>query len=113
MNVDEGVSTTSSASANLFEAGLESDGGVRKIRRITQDEAIQLRKLGSDVVVCGIDLAANRKLAGSIEQQANGKWRRCSPHDRAGPKALPHFQPDFRGPAGHTFYETQHRKAID
>jgi hypothetical protein len=96
----------------IFEAECVAEGGVRKLRGISFAEAVVLRRKGADVAVCGKNLKLNQKLAGSIEFQANGRWKRCSPHVDAGPKALPHYQPLVRGPHGHTFYETQHRKAI-
>jgi hypothetical protein len=34
-----------------------------------------------------------------------------APHKRAGPMALPHFHQQNRSPDGHTFYETDKRKA--
>jgi hypothetical protein len=61
-------------------------------------------------VVCGDDVAANRRLAGAIEA-AVGVCQRSDPHRRAGPMALPHFQQDQPPPEGHTFYETANRKA--
>lgn len=79
---------------------------------ITRSEAELLRQQGKDVVVCGADLAANLSLARQIEQTANGSCKRCGPHPNAGPNALPRFQPDPRGPQGHTFYETPNRKAV-
>jgi len=62
------------------------------------------------VVVCGEDVAANRRLAGLVEA-AVGTCLRSDPHRRAGPLALPHFQQDQPPPDGHTFYETANRKA--
>jgi hypothetical protein len=62
------------------------------------------------VVVCGDDTDANRRLASAIES-AVGPGRRSDPHNKAGPHALPHYQPDPRPPDGHTFYETARRKA--
>lgn len=74
-------------------------------------KAIARRRSGLDVVVCGADLKANRALAASIEL-AVGSYQRGVPHTRhAGPLALPHFQQATPPPAGHTFYETEHRKA--
>jgi hypothetical protein len=61
--------------------------------------------------VCGKDLAANRDLAKTIEHAANGTYKRCPPHANAGADALPHYQPNSRPPAGHTFYETTNRKS--
>lgn len=95
----------------VYEASLESDGGVRKIRPISIADAISFRQRGQDVVVGGSDLASNRVLAEQIEQQANGRWKRCPPHASAGSQSLPHYQPEVRGPAGHTFYETPNRQA--
>ncbi len=72
--------------------------------------AVARRQAGLDVVVCGEDVAANRRLAGTIEA-AIGACFRSDPHRRTGPLALPHFQQDTPPPDGHTFYETAHRKA--
>ena len=96
----------------VYEAKLDFDGGVRRVRQVTEIEAILLRKDGIDVVVCGGSRWGNRTLAQSIEAQANGKWKRELPHERMRGKALPHYQPHLRGPTGHTFYETEYRKAI-
>jgi hypothetical protein len=96
----------------IFEASLRSDGSVVRGRQISQTEAEGQRKSGKDVVICGPSLSANRRLAGIIEQSANGSAKRCPPHATAGPAALPHWQPDPRPPQGHTFYETPRRKAV-
>jgi hypothetical protein len=72
--------------------------------------ALARRQAGSDVVVRGNDLRANRSLAQAIES-AVGPYCREDPHDQAGLQALPHFQPEPRPPEGHTFYETQRLKA--
>lgn len=100
------------APSQIFEASLGAGGSVAKGPSLTQAQAEARRKAGQDVVVCGPNLAANRALAGAIERGANGTAKRCPPHASAGPRALPHYQPDPRGPAGHTFYETPHRKAV-
>jgi hypothetical protein len=98
----------------IHEAGLASgpSGVVVKGLEITRDEAIQRRAAGEDVVVCGGDVGANRRLAREIES-AVGPAKREDPHRGAGPNALPHFQPVNRPPQGHTFYETDNpaRKA--
>ncbi len=62
------------------------------------------------MVVCGDDVDANRRLAERIES-AVGPCERGEPHSKAGPRALPHYQPEPRPPQGHTFYETARRKA--
>ncbi|HTU17711.1 MAG TPA: hypothetical protein VMG10_06565 [Gemmataceae bacterium] len=72
--------------------------------------AVARRQAGLDVVVCGEDVAANRRQAAGIEA-AVGPCQRSDPHRRAGPLALPHFQQDTPPPEGHTFYETANRKA--
>jgi hypothetical protein len=81
------------------------EGAVIKGKQITQPEAEARRKVGEDVVVCGDDIAANRRLAQTIETNANGLVKRCIPHESAGPRSLPHYQPVSRPPEGHTFYE--------
>ncbi len=76
----------------------------------TQVEAESERKAGNDIVVCGIDVRANRPLAQQIEQNANGPTVGDPP--QAGSKSLPHFHPVSRQPGGHAFYETVKRKSI-
>jgi hypothetical protein len=95
----------------IFEATLGPYGSVLRGIPISQERAEALRASGRDVVVCGSSLAENRRLARTIEWNANGSAKRCPPHQNAGPDALPHYQPDPRPPQGHTFYETEHRKA--
>src|SRR2546423_4030241 len=102
----------SSPSPLIYEASLGANGSVIKGQLLTQTLAEARRRTGKDVVVCGGNLSANRRLAGTIERNANGTAKRCPPHPNAGPRALPHYQPDPRPPAGHTFYETPNRKAI-
>jgi hypothetical protein len=96
----------------VFEASLGGGGSVVKGLAITQVQAEVRRKAGQDVVVCGVDLAANRRLARTIETNANINVKLCPPHPSSGPGALPHFQPDPRPPTGHTFYETPNRNAV-
>jgi hypothetical protein len=90
-----------------------SAGSVTKGHEITERDAINRRKKGLDVVVCGQDYRANRNLAASIERAATGvgKYIRHGAHPSAGPDALPHYQPKTRPPDGHTFYETKGQKA--
>jgi len=95
----------------IYEATLGPNGSVVRGDPVTQAQAESVRKGGRDVVVCGPNLAANRSLARTIELNANGSAKLCPPHQNAGPNALPHYQPDTRPPAGHTFYETPNRKA--
>jgi hypothetical protein len=105
------VKSAIDTSPKIHEATRGNSGSVRKGKEITQDEAEARRKAGLDVVVCGPSLTANRNLAGQIEINAHGKAKRCPP--QAGPRSLPYWQPDPRIPEdnGHTFYETDQRKA--
>src|SRR4051795_11474659 len=61
------------------------------------DAAVARRRAGQDVVVRGQDQRANRRLAQAIEA-AVGPCIRSDPHDKAGPLALPHYQPKPRPP---------------
>jgi ribulose-5-phosphate 4-epimerase/fuculose-1-phosphate aldolase len=106
------VEPASPETPRIFEAMLGSQGAVARGTQIGQAAAEARRKAGHDVVVCGPNLAANRRLAETIERNANTQVRRCPPHPNAGPKALPHYQPDPRPPEGHTFYETPTRKCV-
>ncbi|MFL6216685.1 MAG: hypothetical protein ACJ74J_22575 [Blastocatellia bacterium] len=101
-----------SSTPQIYEASLGANGSVIKGQPLTQAQAEVRRQKGQDVVVCGASLSANRSVAGTIERNANGSAKRCPPHPNAGSLALPHYQPDPRPPAGHTFYETPNRKAI-
>jgi hypothetical protein len=100
----------------VHEAALASgpSGAVIKGAEIDLTTAIARRQAGSDVVVCGENLIANRKLAYTIEAAVGPPTKAQTPHKRtAGPAALPHFQQRRQPPGGHTFYETDNpqRKA--
>ena len=96
----------------IHEAELESgpSGAVSRGPEIDLANAIARRQQGLDVVVCGDDTDANRTRAREVES-AVGPCKREDPHPRAGPHALPHYQPNPRPPEGHTFYETARRKS--
>src|ERR1700722_19155999 len=96
----------------IYEASLGANGSVVRGQAITQTQAVARRQAGQDVVVCGPSLSANRSLARTIELSANGSAKRYPPHVNQGPLALPHYQPDPRPPAGHTFYETPNRHSF-
>jgi hypothetical protein len=65
-----------------------------------------------DVVIRGNNNAANRALAYKVEAQVGPPSRPQFPHTSfAGQMALPHFHQQSRSPEGHTFYETDKRKA--
>jgi hypothetical protein len=98
----------------IHEAGLASgpSGAVEYGAEIDQAAAVVRRQAGEDVVVRGTDEDANRRLAYQIENAAGTASRPQFPHGRtAGPSALPHFHQSSRSPKGHTFYETENRKA--
>jgi hypothetical protein len=95
----------------LHRATRGSLGRVVRGAELSEAEAIAAYRAGNDIVVCGGTGAANRALAQKIAN-AVGPNKRGVPHQkRAGPHALPHFQPDPRPPDGHVFYETDKRKA--
>lgn len=86
-------------------------GAVIKGAEIDQSTAVACRRAGENIVVCGSSLRANRDLARAIEG-AIGPYERQEPHDKpAGPLALPHFQQISPSAKGHSFYETENRKA--
>ena len=72
--------------------------------------AVDRRRHGEDIVVRGPNKNANRQLAEQIES-AVGPADRQDPHKRAGPLVLPHYQQEQPPPEGHSFYETEKRKA--
>src|SRR5437016_5573952 len=91
--------------AKIHEAALASgpSGAVVKGPEIDLATAIARRRAGLDIVVCGNDVKANGRLAKQIEA-AVGPYEQETPHQKAGPHALPHFQPQERPPFGHAFY---------
>jgi hypothetical protein len=82
----------------IHEATLASgpSGLVLRGAEIDLATAIAQRRAGKDVVVCGDDVKANANLARQIES-AVGPYVQAPPHSKAGPRSLPHFQPDPRG----------------
>ena len=105
---EAGAAPQSVALQLIYEASLGANGAVIRVPPpINQAQAIAIRQVDGNVVVCGPNKTANSLIARDIEQAANGRWKRCKPHINAGPNALPHYQPDPRGQTiGHTFYET-------
>jgi len=107
------VSPSPAPPPTIHEAEREGgpSGAVLRGGEIDLATAIARRRSGLDPVVCSGDLKANRALAASIESVV-GPCQRGMPHTRhAGPLALPHFQQVTPPPEGHTFYETENRKA--
>jgi hypothetical protein len=87
-------------------------GAVEYGPEIDEAAAVGRRKHGLDIVVRGDDTAANRRLARRVESQVGPPSPPQHPHLlSAGPLALPHFHQLSSGPAGHSFYETDKRKA--
>lgn len=95
----------------VYEASVGPNGTVLRGRLISSKEAIELRKKGFDVVVCGPDPKANRAKAQTIEMSANNRIIHHGAHANSGQAALNHYQPDPRPPEGHTFYESYSRSA--
>jgi 16S rRNA G1207 methylase RsmC len=96
----------------IHEAQLESgsSGAVLRGAEIELAQAVARRQAGQDVVVCGDDTDANRRLAYQVEAAVGPASKPQHPHRRAGPKSLPHFHQRNRKPDGHTFYETDKKK---
>jgi hypothetical protein len=101
--------------SKYYEATLATDasGDVTRGLKIDKQEAIDLRKNGDDVVVCGPDPKENRREARSIEQAASavGNFILHPAHASAGANSLNHYQAINPPPKGHCFYETKGRKA--
>lgn len=99
----------------IHRAELRTSGAVVRLGVLTEREAVEVRRDGGEVVVCGEDHRANRLLAQAIEAAALGEqaYTPHPPHDRTRTdrNALPHFQPEERPPTGHTFDETDNRKS--
>src|SRR6266480_6380392 len=94
----------------IFKATRGSLGRVVRGQEITEAEAVAERQAGGDIVVCEGTTRANRDLARRIES-AVGPCFRQDAHDEAGPYALPHWQQIDPPPEGHSFYETNGKKA--
>ena len=95
----------------IYEARCGEDGMVSRVGDpISEKDAIALRARGLDVVICGGDDKANRRLAQKVEIGASGDFIRHAPHVSAGIYAMPHCQPRTRPPNGHSFYETKGHK---
>jgi hypothetical protein len=100
--------------ATIHEAELASgpSGAVEWGAFIDMDAAVMRRRAGLDIVVRGDNVSANRALARTVEALVGPPSRPQFPHtSTAGSQALPHFHQQSRSPAGHSFYETEKRKA--
>lgn len=86
-------------------------GIVERGVELTFEGAVARRQTRGDVVVCGDDTDANRRLARQVEATVGPPSRPQAPERKAGPRSLPHFHQASRDPDGHTFYETEKRKA--
>jgi len=101
----------------LFEASSGPNGSVIRGSPIySVRDAAQIRRAGMNIVVCGSSEVRNQELAARIEQESiAGEAGRtilpCRPHRQAGPEALPHYHESPRYRTGHTFWETDERKA--
>jgi hypothetical protein len=95
-------------SATIHEATLApgTSGVVLHGPAIDFPGAVARRQAGRDVVVCGDDIDANRRVAFAIEASVGPPTRPQKPHKIAGPAALPHFLRKSGRPGGHCFYET-------
>ncbi len=103
-----------SPTPTIHEAELASgpSGAVEWGSAMGVEAAAQRRRAGLDIVVRGDSLNANRALAREIEAMVGPPSRPQFPHSTsAGAQALPHFHQQSRSPTGHSFYETERRKA--
>lgn len=107
----DSASSTKTAPLGMYEAILGPDGAVTRGEKLSMRMAVEHRKKGYNVVVCGPDPSSNRVRAEEIEKRANGNVVHHGPSATAGRDALWHYQPNPRGPKGHTFYETVGRSA--
>ncbi len=100
------------APSTIHEAERESgpSGAILRGAELDMAAAVARRQSGEDVVVCGSDTDANRRLAYQVESGVGPPSRPQAPHKNAGPMSLPHFHQHDRSPEGHTFYETDKRK---
>jgi hypothetical protein len=112
MSEDMPPESEAAAAPTIHEAELASGatGAVLRGAELSFDEAVARRQAEFDVVVCGDDTDANRRLASRVENAVGPATTAQPPHRRAGPQALPHFHQQSRSPDGHTFYETGRRK---
>jgi hypothetical protein len=99
--------------ATIHEAELASgpSGAVAWGPELDFEQAVARRRQGQDVVVRGGNGKANQQLAGRVEAAVGPRTRAQPPERKAGPLALPHFHQESRDPEGHSFYETDKRKA--
>src|SRR5260370_31847666 len=76
---------------------------------LTEQDAINRRRQGLDIVVIGVDEKENRKKAQMIESAVGGKAERHPPHGKS-QCSLPHYHQESRFPDGHCFYELNNSK---
>lgn len=106
-------SSPAPALPTIYEATRATDGSDAVIRgaELTPSEAIDRRKAGGDLVVCGSDTPRNDQLAHDIEEAA-AEGRAIIYHGpHGGPLSLPHWQQKVPPPVGHCFHETHVRNA--
>jgi hypothetical protein len=99
--------------ATTHEAELASgpSGAVEWGPELEFEQTVSRRRRGLGVVVRGGIGKANQQFAGRVEAAVGPRTRAQPPERKAGPLALPHFHHESRDPEGHTFYETDKRKA--
>jgi hypothetical protein len=107
----DAVPTPAEPATTLHAA--ERDPGIDRAvewgEELTDEEAVERRKRGLDIVVRGPSERANRARARAIEERVGGSVVLCAPH--VGRMALPHFHQESRSPEGHPFFEAGRRKA--
>jgi hypothetical protein len=91
----------------VYEAMLASgpSGLVECGSQLTDEQAVERRRQGLNIVVCGPDGKANRAKARRIEEGVGVPVIDEPRHQNAGPYSLRHFHQACRSPEGHSFYE--------
>ena len=113
MPTDPAPVTAPPAPPRIHEAEREPGASGAVLRGAVMDvaAAVARRRTRPEVVSCGPDAEGNRRLAYRVESAVGPCTRPQAPHRSAGPMALPHLHQLNRSPDGHTFYETDRRKA--
>jgi hypothetical protein len=88
----------------IYRGALIFGDGVRKLGSpLSFADAVDRRKKGEDIIVCGDNGRENYAEAMKIEQAACGTRPNFDPPHL--PTGLSHFQPPVRPPLGHCFFE--------
>lgn len=108
MTAEGGSAAGTNDQPRIFAATPGPHGIVYRGAELSRTEAETHRRAGLDLVVCGPDTRANRRLAKELEDSVGPNIH----HEPSlGPDSLPHYQPHPRPPEGHCFYERRNARA--